>query len=294
MISGTFGWMAASPNVGASIAALFAGGAPGVWYEPGLTWPMRQDILGSPLVTAGSQPVGFMPDKRMGLQYDADVLNGGFDADSVWTKGEGWVISSGVTAYTLGTSAAITQTSPVLLAVGDWVEFTYSIVTRDRGFVYPVVAGAVTQNGRSYEKASPGTYTQLIKITTITSQQIGVAAGGSPVNISVDNLSVRRLRGSHAAQATAAARPVYATGPDRLVFDGIDDAHITTFPTALGSNCTVARAIPGVGAQILTGQNIGTSFTNTITHAGMLIVPRPLTPAETAAVTAYLKARAGL
>jgi hypothetical protein len=80
----------------------------------------------------------------------------------------------------------------------------------------------------------------------------------------------------------------------RLVFDGVDDAMTTTFAASLGSACTVARAIPDVGAQILTSQVVGTTFSNTVSHAGLLIINRGLTADETAMVTGYLNKLAGV
>ena len=38
-------------------------------------------------------------------------------------------------------------------------------------------------------------------------------------------------RDNHAAQATAAARPIYQTSPDRITVDGVDDRMTVTVPT---------------------------------------------------------------
>ncbi len=70
-------------------------------------------------------------------------------------------------------------------------------------------------------------------------------------------------------------------------FDAVDDAHVVTFGSSLGSDCTVVTANRGTTPTIQTGQTIGTSYTITTTHAGKLIFPRALTAAETAIVTAW-------
>jgi len=104
----------------------------------------------------------------------------------------------------------------------------------------------------------------------------------------VDNISLREVKGNHQQQATPGFRPLYQIGPKRLVFDGVDDVLNTTFASALGTNCTVGRAIPGTGAVIAAGVNIGTSFADNGNAAAMVIVDRALTAGETAALTAYL------
>lgn len=82
--------------------------------------------------------------------------------------------------------------------------------------------------------------------------------------------------------------------PRRIDYDAVDDSLGITFPASLSAACTVARSIPGVGAQILTGQTIGTSFTDNVDNCGLVIVNRALTAAELANLTRYLNQRAGV
>jgi len=86
---------------------------------------------------------------------------------------------------------------------------------------------------------------------------------------------------------TDASNYDYSGFPFVHVFDGVDDAHVITFPSSLGSACTVVTANRGTTPTIQTGQTIGTSYTITTTHAGKLIFPRALTAGETAIVTAW-------
>lgn len=87
----------------------------------------------------------------------------------------------------------------------------------------------------------------------------------------------------------------YATGfPIYLDFDGIDDKLTTTFPN-LGSNVTIARSIPNVGAEIITGQTIGAGpYDWNKDGCYYLWINRPLTLAETASLSAFLDAKGGL
>ncbi len=77
-------------------------------------------------------------------------------------------------------------------------------------------------------------------------------------------------------------------------FDGVDDVLNVTFPSSLGSDCTVVTANRGTTPTILTGQTIGTSYTITATNAGRLVFPRALTAAETAIVTKWATQKGAL
>lgn len=96
-------------------------------------------------------------------------------------------------------------------------------------------------------------------------------------------------------QRVTTATDYDSAGFPRLVnFDTVDDALGTTFPTSLGTACTVARSIPGTGAQILTAQTVGTTFTDTTDSHALVIVDRALTASETTLLTGWLNGRAGL
>jgi len=82
--------------------------------------------------------------------------------------------------------------------------------------------------------------------------------------------------------------------PRKIDFDGVDDKLTTTFPD-LGSNVTIVRSVPGVGASILTGQTIGAgAWDDSTDHCGLIIINRALTAPETALVTRWANLRAGV
>ena len=97
--------------------------------------------------------------------------------------------------------------------------------------------------------------------------------------------------GPAAVQATTANKPFLRKTPqtNRYWLDGnTSTANLTaTFPSSLGSNCTIARLDPELGVQWSESQTIGTTF-NLITpyayHGPMLIINRALTAAEKAVV----------
>ena len=150
-----------------------------------------------------------------------------------------------------------------------------------------------TGSGYTQLFTSPGEYT----FYTVTPADQTLRVYGSPSvsnTLFVSNISVKEVAGAHAKQTTAAARPLYQTGPSRLAFDGLDDTHVMGFPTAPGSDCTVCRADPSPGASILTAQTIGTSYSITASDAGLYIFNRALTAGETASMEAFLDALAGV
>ena len=106
-----------------------------------------------------SQPLGtdenavlFFVDNGLGSY----VANGDFSTDTVWTKGAGWTIGSGVATATGAISTALSQNAPSLLIAGQSYNITYTI-TRSVGTITPNI-GSVAGVARS----ASGTYTETI------------------------------------------------------------------------------------------------------------------------------------
>ena len=123
-----------------------------------------------------------------------------------------------------------------------------------------------------------------------------VTAVEQPVGLILDKSG----GGNHAYQSTSTSRPVLKAGyqapAQSLSYDGVDDTFAAvTFPSDLGSNCTVAYSLDGRGAVIHTGQTIGTTYQLPAqTNNGLIIVNRALTASETTLVKRYLDQRAGI
>ena len=81
------------------IAAMFASGEQGAWYDPSDLSTMYQDAAGTIPVTAVGQPVGLMLDKSKGLvlgpELVAQPIN--FNANWIATLGGAPVASGSVT-----------------------------------------------------------------------------------------------------------------------------------------------------------------------------------------------------
>ena len=95
-------------------------------------------------------------------------------------------------------------------------------------------------------------------------------------------------------RVTDASNYDYSGFPLIHQFDAVDDAHVITFGSSLGSDCTVVTANRGTTPTIATAQTIGTSHTISATHAGKLIFNRALTAGETTIVTNWATALGAL
>lgn len=309
MISAPIGGPVAAPLSAAagavaaawSPAALFAAGEAGTWYDPANLGAMFQTQAGAAVAAAGN-PVALMLDESRGnlLSAVGQITNGGFDADiGGWTNAGGGTLawSAGALRVTVtGSAAFAAQSVGGASPGGKW----YQISGRAR-----VISGG--GNAQAYLYDGTTSYGATAAITSaawtpfanwvylpagVTSAVIRLRAGVASAVVEFDDVWVSLIPGNHASQFGATtARPLYQTGPRRLVFDGADDAHTVNFPVALGSACTIARAVPGGAASIVTEQTIGTSYSITQSHAGLVILNRALTAGETAALTAWLNAR---
>ncbi|SFQ45651.1 hypothetical protein SAMN05216229_1234 [Geopseudomonas sagittaria] len=274
--------------------ALFALGEQGVIYDPSDLSTLWQDSAGTTPVTAAGQPVGLMLDKRLGLVRGAEILtNGDFSQGAA-----GWTIS-GADATHIATFSGGTlryqsgTTSPQLT-----VAASAGVATIGKAYEVTVVVSAHVSGGvKVFENttgsvaiAGVGTFKGVI---VASSAVLSITRTTANVDITIGSVSLRELHGNHAVQPTASAKPFIRDTPRRIDYDA-DDSLAVTFQAALGSACTVARSIPGVGAQILTAQTIGTSFTDNVDNCGLIIVNRALNAAETANLTRYLNQRAGV
>jgi hypothetical protein len=111
------------------------------------------------------------------------VTNGGFGADTNWTKGVGWTISAGKASSDGSQSADSDLTQDIDVLTGELYEVTFTISGFSAGNVRPRVGTALGTN-----RAANGTFTE----------QIVCGAGGvfdlrADLNFvgSIDNVSVK-------------------------------------------------------------------------------------------------------
>jgi len=275
-----------------SPADLFKLGEQGAWYDPSDLTTMFQDRAGTTPVTADGQPVGLILDKSKGLVLGPElVTNGDFATDTGWTKSAGTTISGGkVNLASVAINTIAFEQTGYSLVVGKTYEIKFEISNYSSGS-FSIRLGNNTLNNITGINANGSYVYRIVQGNTGTqSFSVFVAVIGTA---SFDNISVKELPGNHASQATAAARPLYKTSGLAKYndYDAVDDVLNSTFPSSLGSSCTVGRANVGSAATILTAQTIGTSYANSTDNAGLIIVNRALTTQETSDLTAWLTAK---
>ncbi len=276
--------------------SLFSSGEQGVFFDPSDLTTMFQDSTGITPVTADGQPVGLILDKSKGLVLGPELVTNG-DASEGST---GWSVES-ATLDTSGGAFAVTATAGFgfiqqnisKLGVKSWeIRFDVTAQTSaNQGVVNIYSTALVLDAASSVLRFNIGSHRLIYSGDGLNFIQFRVEHSGQ--TLTFDNISIKELPGNHASQATAASRPLLAaTGlSDWTNYDAVDDVLNTTFPSSLGTDCTVARANVGGAPTILTGQTIGTSYAESTDNAGLIIIDRALTTQETTDLTAWLTAK---
>ena len=227
------------------VAALFASGQQGAWYDESDLSTIYQDSAGTTPGAIG-QPEGLKLDKRLGLTLGNDVaVNGNFSLGTGWGLGAGWAIGGG-TANATNAPTYVYQNNASIIS-GKVYSVTYTISGYVAGSI-KAYAGATASFGHSV--SANGTYTEYI-CAAINGGELGLLATG--FTGSVDDISYREVTGNHAIQATAAARPVLGNtgGYNYSYFDGIDDS-LTSATGGGGTTgfflCQAIKPTGGAGA----------------------------------------------
>ncbi|SCB18566.1 TipJ family phage tail tip protein [Rhizobium lusitanum] len=110
------------------------------------------------------------------------VTNGGFDADSAWTKGTGWAIASGVASHVAGSAASLSQAQAVTEGVYYRFAFTLSGVTA--GSLTPQFTGGTTNAGTA--RTANGNFSD--RVQAISGNDTLAFAGTSAFVGSIDDI----------------------------------------------------------------------------------------------------------
>ncbi|NWK63759.1 hypothetical protein HYI12_14670 [Acinetobacter sp. SwsAc3] len=286
------------PSFNLEILKLFANGEQGFWYDPNDMGTMFQDAAGTIPVTAVGQPVGLVLDKSKGLVLGSELVTNG-DASNGTV---GWTTTSATlqnesNKFVLTTSAQYGgATNLVTLDVTKTYIMTIDVVGNTMNALLSVVVRptATTTNYASVGITSTGKYQLIFRPTDASSRLIIQHGAANPTgSLTFDNVSIKEIAGNHAYQTQSAMRPLLVASPQRLDFDTADDKLITNLAAQL-TGCTVIRAVPNVGTQILTNQTIPTTYNDNTDHCGLIVINRALTPSETSAIAAEFNKRAGV
>ncbi|SFM71655.1 hypothetical protein [Marinobacter pelagius] len=271
--------------------SLFANGEQGAFYLPEPQY-LYQDSAETIPVTADGDPVGLMLDKSQGLRLGTEqVANGGFDADTDWTKESVWTIAGGVAQADGSTAGNIYQ--PGILTIGKRYKIKFGVTfggTEGEALTLRFNPDGANVWAREYTEGD-GTVELNIEATGVDFViRAGWLGTGSFFSGTIDNVSVKELAGNHAAQSASASKRLYRTdGTLNWLEDDLFDDAITANLPDLGTNATLAYA-DGSGVTILTGQTISgdTNLPTVAETYSVIYLDRPLTADETAAVTKYL------
>lgn len=158
-------------------AMTFTGGANSTFDTDGVLQP---SYLDQPAITGGRWASTVAEGAILGGE---EVINGGFDSDSDWTKGTGWAIGSGVASCD-GTQTGSTYLSQLSLTDGKTYLAIFTVTSASAGGVSMTVSGA-----QGDIKTTSGTYTEIL-----TANGTSAALKGD-VNFvgSIDNISIKEV-----------------------------------------------------------------------------------------------------
>lgn len=116
------------------------------------------------------------------------ISNGGFDSDTVWTKGAGWVIQLWQ-AYRVpdGNSSGLSQA--VAFEAGKTYSVTYTVAAYSAGAVLVQFTGGTTRSGTA--RSANGTYTETL-VANSGNNSFRLFANGI-FQAQIDNVSVREV-----------------------------------------------------------------------------------------------------
>ncbi|MEN9317318.1 MAG: uncultured phage MedDCM-OCT-S45-C18 [Pseudomonadota bacterium] len=196
---------------------LFAGGAPGAWYDFTDLSTMFQDSAGTTPVTGVEQAVGLILDKSRGLAIGPElVTNGNFSNGTT-----GWTTQNGSTAITVTNGEAelaagtYAQQSGLTFAINK--TYLLQFLVRSSGGVSPRIS-ICTGNFLAGEQvvttipvasyATQRLFTAYFTPSGAKSVLVFKEDTGAGGTMFIDNISVREIAGTHAIQASSASRPV--------------------------------------------------------------------------------------
>ena len=315
MIGGAF-WTPGATILGSSsqnliqlIKSIFANNEQGFAYDPNDLSTMFQDAADTIPVTAAGQPVGLMLDKSRGLVLGVEqVIGGDFESGLVGDKSDAL---GSVSTWELNTVNPISGTKDgkltITTAVRNRPSLRFLSVPRNVGEMYEMSFDYKLSSGTAiifgvYDGIDVTPINKTLNssgrcvLRYVRKSTAGgdiIYFGESLCTIQIDNVSVKRVTGNYAYQTTSSMRPLLVASPQRLDHDTVDDKLITNLPAQL-TGCTVVRAVPSVGTQILTNQTIPTPYNDSTDHCGLIVINRALTATETSQITKLFNKAAGV
>ena len=240
----------------------FASNEAGVWYDPSDLSTLFQDSAGTRPVTAVEQPVGLMLDKSRGgrgtnLTPPTDQLSGWLGAvNNTLSNDGGGVVSTSTVNARVALRVANIITPGVYEVVVDvecginstassTVRIAFSASTSFVGaLAFPSSMTTVPGRGRHQRRC-------VISVTDPTHSGFLVGTNAlAEINagswIKLHSVSVRRIDGNHASQATTTARPILSARYNLLVSTEDYNHGWIRGNRVSGSNVTCPDGRPGI------------------------------------------------
>lgn len=186
--------------IGTRIAELFAGGVPGIWFNPSDLSTLFQDAAGTLPVTGVEQPVGLMLGKSRSLGPNLAPSTGSLSGWTLnQTGGSVTVVDGGLFLNTTGKGIVAASFGGLTSSARYLFEFEVVSVS---GLMYlEYGAGGVAK------LLVPGKHRWCITGRTgFYIRNVGAAATSG--SLLIKNVVVRVAPGAHAVQATTTARPL--------------------------------------------------------------------------------------
>lgn len=212
-----------------NVISLFANGEQGAWYDPSDLTTLFQDSDGIAPVTTDGQSVGLVLDKSQGLASGSEEVTNGenWTGATGTTPPNGWTAPGPLTQYSIVGGALSVESADT---TGNNTRQTITtVVGKSYKFVINTIAnsGNIVMEIGSASRSDTGTGIRSLFFTaTSTSTEIGFRSTSVTNDITVDDASVKELKGNHAMQTVSASRPLYKTDSTLhwLQFDGTDDS----------------------------------------------------------------------
>ena len=222
------------------IAAMFASGEQGVWYDPSDLSTMYQDAAGTIPVTAVGQPVGLILDKSKGAIRGPELLNANLLYSG--TLNSGWsyqnltfTAASVVPNYSYPTNSGGVQLPIPGVALNKFYEVRFSIAATSGNVGIAIGDSNVVG---TFGFRGSGSYRIISRITGRLGIVVQVGSGFSG-SITIE--SVREVLGNHATQSTAASRPTLSARVNLLTkTEQFDDAVWQGARATITANNTIA------------------------------------------------------
>lgn len=233
-----------------SPAALFAGGAKGVWLDCAASYTAFVEHFGQTPIGATDQPVGLLLDRAKNLTLGAElVANSDFSIDASWFKGTGWSISGGqAVADNVQSGRAILQDVPGMIEGGTYeVRVSVDSVSQGALLVRCGVSGAP-----SAPMTAPGDY--VFRLRGDGNSYVYLSAFGN-TTAAVKAVSIKSLGGTHARQVTSAARGLWSPTPRPSVTFSATQFLRLEMP-AWTAPQTIAFTAPDSSVTVLTNQSL--------------------------------------